>query len=34
MPNVSPAEKVHMAHDLRTTVRELRDRGLVVAAKW
>lgn len=33
-PKLAPAAKVQMAHDLRTTVRELKDRGLLVAAKW
>jgi hypothetical protein len=31
---LSPAAKVQMAHDLRRTIRELRDRGLLVSAKW
>jgi len=34
MMTISPAEKVQMAHDLRTAIRELRDRGILVAAKW
>lgn len=33
-PKMSAAAKVQMAHDLRSTVRELKDRGLLVAAKW
>lgn len=28
------AEKVQMAYDLRQSIKELRDRGLLVAAKW
>jgi hypothetical protein len=32
--NMSEEDKIAMAHDLRRAVRELRDRGLVVAAKW
>ncbi|ORX34176.1 putative cell division control protein 23 [Kockovaella imperatae] len=31
---LSPVEKVRIAHELRQTIRELRDRGLIVAAKW
>ncbi|WVN85597.1 uncharacterized protein L203_100746 [Cryptococcus depauperatus CBS 7841] len=31
---IPPDVKVQMASDLRRTVRELRDRGLMVAAKW
>ena len=31
---LSPAAQVEVAHDLRRTIRELRDRGLLVAAKW
>ena len=31
---LSPADKIKIAHDLRQTIRELRDRGLLVAAKW
>jgi hypothetical protein len=32
--NMSEEDRIAMAHDLRRSVRELRDRGLVVAAKW
>ncbi|WVR05711.1 hypothetical protein IAU60_002735 [Kwoniella sp. DSM 27419] len=32
--SMSPDAKIHMAHELRRTIRELRDRGLMVAAKW
>ncbi|ODN84236.1 hypothetical protein L202_00231 [Cryptococcus amylolentus CBS 6039] len=32
--NIPPDAKVKMANDLRAAVRELRDRGLMVAAKW
>ena len=31
---LSPAAKIQIAHDLRRTIRELKDRGLMVAAKW
>ena len=34
MSPLSPEERAKMAHELRGTIRELRDRGLVVAAKW
>ncbi|KAK8865749.1 hypothetical protein IAR55_000896 [Kwoniella newhampshirensis] len=32
--SMSPDAKIQMAHDLRRSIRELRDRGLMVAAKW
>ena len=32
--HMSHAEKAKMAHELRRTIRELKDRGLIVAAKW
>jgi len=32
--HLSHAEKAKMAHELRRTIRELKDRGLIVAAKW
>ncbi|WVQ85576.1 hypothetical protein IAT38_007742 [Cryptococcus sp. DSM 104549] len=32
--SLSPDARVRMANDLRRTVRELKDRGLMVAAKW
>lgn len=32
--SMSDEDKIAMAHDLRRSVRELRDRGLVVASKW
>lgn len=31
---LSPQEVAQMAYELRKTVRELKDRGLIVAAKW
>ncbi|WVQ62414.1 uncharacterized protein L199_000554 [Kwoniella botswanensis] len=31
---MSPDAKIQMAYDLRRSIRELRDRGLMVAAKW
>lgn len=31
---LSAATKIQMAHDIRVTIRELKDRGLLVAAKW
>ncbi|WWC58343.1 uncharacterized protein I303_100883 [Kwoniella dejecticola CBS 10117] len=31
---MSPDAKIQMAHDLRRSIRELRDRGLMVSAKW
>ncbi|WWC66603.1 uncharacterized protein I206_100506 [Kwoniella pini CBS 10737] len=33
-PTMSPDAKIQMAHDLRRSIRELRDRGLMVSAKW
>ncbi|KAL1410905.1 Anaphase-promoting complex subunit 8 [Vanrija albida] len=33
-PPLSAATKIQMAHDIRVTIRELKDRGLLVAAKW
>ncbi|WVF70723.1 hypothetical protein IAT40_005516 [Kwoniella sp. CBS 6097] len=33
-PVMSPDAKVQMANELRKTIRELRDRGLMVATKW
>jgi hypothetical protein len=34
MPPLTLEEKAQIAHDLRSTNRELKDRGLLVAAKW
>jgi anaphase-promoting complex subunit 8 len=31
---LSPQEKSQIAHELRQSIRELRDRGLLVSAKW
>ncbi|RXK34892.1 anaphase-promoting complex subunit 8 [Tremella mesenterica] len=31
---LSPVQRVQLAHDLRQTIHELRDRGLLVAVKW
>lgn len=28
------ADRVQIAHDIRRTTKELKDRGLLVAAKW
>ncbi|WVW82077.1 hypothetical protein I302_104082 [Kwoniella bestiolae CBS 10118] len=33
-PTMSPDAKIQMAYDLRKSIRELRDRGLMVSAKW
>ncbi|WWC86040.1 uncharacterized protein L201_000911 [Kwoniella dendrophila CBS 6074] len=33
-PSISPDAKIQMAYDLRRSIRELRDRGLMVSAKW
>lgn len=33
-PALSLEAKAQIAHELRTTTRELKDRGLLVAAKW
>lgn len=32
--DIPPDAKIKMANDLRKAIRELRDRGLMVAAKW
>jgi hypothetical protein len=32
--SLNDEDKVRIAHELRQTVRELRDRGLLVSAKW
>ncbi len=34
MPPLTLEDKAQIAHDLRSTNRELKDRGLLVAAKW
>jgi hypothetical protein len=31
---VNPAERAKIAHELRQSISELKDRGLLVAAKW
>ena len=31
---LSPAARVQMGHDLRQTIHELKDRGLLVASRW
>jgi len=32
--SVNQAERAKIAHDLRQSIGELKDRGLLVAAKW
>ena len=32
--HLPPSASVQLAYDLRRTIRELKDRGLIVAAKW